>query len=108
LGIRNSLIQNYNPLSLREDTGSIWENFCIIERMKKNSASQVLANIYFWRSYAGQEVDYIEESGGKLEAFEFKWGEAKGVKAPSEFLKDFQAVPQVINRKNYLDFAAKD
>jgi len=108
LGIRNSLIQNYNPLSLREDVGMIWENFCIIERMKKNSASQSYANIYFWRSYDGQEVDYIEEAGGKFFAFEFKWGAAKEIKAPNDFIKNYKAVPKMINRENYFDFVVKN
>jgi uncharacterized protein len=34
-GIRNSLIDNFNPLELRHDTGSLWENFLVAERRKK-------------------------------------------------------------------------
>ena len=33
LGIRNSLIQNYNSPSLRSDIGTLWENFCLVERL---------------------------------------------------------------------------
>jgi uncharacterized protein len=108
LGIRNSLIQNYNPLSLREDIGMIWENFCIIERIKRNSAIQSYANIYFWRSYDGQEVDYIEESGGKFSAFEFKWGAAKEIKPPNDFVKTYKTDLKAINRQNYFDFITKN
>ncbi len=34
LGVRNSLIQNFAPLALRNDVGALWENFCIVERLK--------------------------------------------------------------------------
>lgn len=108
LGIRNSLIQNFNPLVLREDTGGLWENFCIIERMKRNGNNKYFANIYFWRSYAGQEVDYIEEASGKFEAFEFKWGQSKKVKTPSEFLAVYNTRVRKINRENYIEFVTKN
>jgi hypothetical protein len=108
LGIRNSLIQNYNSLTSRDDIGAMWENFCIIERMKRNSSKQSYANIYFWRSYSGQEVDYIEESGGKFIAFEFKWSATKQTKTPHDFFEAYKVNPQKINRENYLDFVTKD
>jgi predicted AAA+ superfamily ATPase len=104
LGIRNSLIQNFNPLAVREDVGGLWENFCIIERMKRNGNNKYFANMYFWRSYAGQEVDYIEESGGKFEAFECKWSSAKKIKNPSEFFEIYQTDVKKIDRENYMEF----
>lgn len=106
LGIRNSLIQNFNPLALREDAGGLWENFCMIERMKKNGDNKYFANIYFWRSYSGQEVDYIEESGGKFEAFKFKWGSEKKIKTPREFFDVYDARVQKIDRENYIEFVS--
>src|SRR5215469_18442580 len=33
-GVRNTVIQNYNPLSIRNDIGALWENFMVIERLK--------------------------------------------------------------------------
>lgn len=108
LGIRNSLIQNFNPLALREDAGGLWENFCIIERMKRNGDNKYFSNIYFWRSYAGQEVDYIEEASGKFEAFEFKWGQAKKIKTPSEFFAAYKTRVKKIDRENYIEFTVKN
>jgi hypothetical protein len=104
LGIRNSLIQNFNPLAVREDIGGLWENFCIIERMKRNGNNKHFSNMYFWRSYAGQEVDYIEESGGKFEAFEFKWSSTKKIKNPSEFFETYHTDVKKIDRENYMEF----
>lgn len=90
LGVRNSLIQNFNDLNLRTDTGALWENFCIVERMKHNDYHQQFANYYFWRSYDKQEVDFIEESGGSLAGFEFKWQKSdRTIKAPSGFIGSY-------------------
>lgn len=71
-GIRNTLIQNLNPLSLRTDAGRLFENWMIAERMKKNSYEQKLISSYFWRTYDGNEIDYIEETAGMKKGYEFK------------------------------------
>ena len=73
LGLRNALINNFNPLDLRGDVGALWENFCVIERMKHNAQLRRQPNYYFWRSYTGQEIDLIEEAGGTLSGFEMKY-----------------------------------
>lgn len=72
LGIRNALIQNFNPLDLRTDGGKLFENWMIAERMKKNEYSRKLASSYFWRTYDGNEIDYIEEAAQVIKGFEFK------------------------------------
>jgi len=107
LGIRNSLIQNFNPVTLREDIGGLWENFCIIERKKRNGDNKHFVNSYFWRSYSGREVDYIEESGGGFEAFEFKWNMVKKIKTPKEFFEAYKTYVQKIDKKEYIDFIIK-
>ncbi|MDP3989046.1 MAG: ATP-binding protein [bacterium] len=74
LGIRNALIGSTNPMDMRNDKGGIWENYCIVERMKYNQAkSPLLPNYYFWRAYDGQELDLIEERDGVLAGFECKY-----------------------------------
>lgn len=105
-GIRNVLISNFNPLNLRDDTGKLWENYCISERLKKNHYQQRAVNHYFWRTYDQKEIDLIEESGGKLTGFEFKWSDSKTGK-PHQFLLAYDHSEfKVINRVNYLDFIA--
>jgi hypothetical protein len=78
LGIRNALVQAFQPLSARNDVGQLWENFLLIERMKRNAYERVDTNYYFWRTYDRQEIDLIEEQQGRLTAYEFKYGHAKG------------------------------
>jgi predicted AAA+ superfamily ATPase len=105
LGIRNSLIKNFNELAVRNDTGALWENFCIVERLKNNNNHQRFVNSYFWRTYDQKEIDYLEEEGGKLSAFEFKWGSDKKIKPPKEFLDTYVGSQfKVINRDNFDEF----
>jgi hypothetical protein len=103
-GIRNSLIQNFNPLAIRNDQGALWENFCISERYKYNIAHNKKPNIFFWRTYDQKEIDYIEEADGKIHAFEFKWNPDKTPKAPKNFTEEYGADFTVVNPKNCWKF----
>lgn len=104
LGIRNAVLENFNPPEKRQDLGGIWENFLLIERMKTQSYHQNRANRFFWRTYTGAEIDYVEESGGALRGYGFKW-KPKKVKAPATWLEVYpEATFQNVNRENYLDF----
>ncbi len=103
-GIRNMLISNFNPLALRNDKGALWENFLITERIKKQEYTHDYVNRYFWRNVQKQEIDYIEESDGKITAFEFKWKLDKRKKFPSSFLETYQAEGKHIDRDNFREF----
>lgn len=89
LGIRNALINNFSPMNSRIDVGSLWENFCINERMKQNISMKKRVNYYFWRTYDGAEIDLIEESNGNLELFEFKWRNKAKAKIPASFMEKY-------------------
>ncbi|PIR93522.1 hypothetical protein COT99_00280 [Candidatus Falkowbacteria bacterium CG10_big_fil_rev_8_21_14_0_10_43_10] len=106
LGIRNSLIQNYNPMSLRNDTGALWENFMISERLKRSAYHNIYANYYFWRTYDQKEIDLIEEKDGALRAYEFKWNKEKYL-PPKEFLSNYpNSSFQAVNKNNYYSFVS--
>lgn len=105
LGIRNALIRNFNPLNLRNDTGGLWENFCITERMKFNQNRRRFVNAWFWRTYNQKEVDYIEDEGGVLHAFEFKYRAPRKSKAPKIFSESYpDSTFATITRENFLEF----
>jgi uncharacterized protein len=103
-GIRNAIIGNFNPLALRNDTGALWENFLISERMKRNYYCKRYARSYFWRTTQQQEIDYVEEYDGKLFAYEFKWSPAQKVRFPQSFSNAYQPELQVIHRENFRSF----
>lgn len=103
-GIRNTIISNFNRLSLRDDIGKLWENYCISERMKRNHYLSKSCNYYFWRTYQQKEIDLIEESGGELAGYEFKWSEKK-IKPPKEFLNTYaRSSFHVVHNQNWLSF----
>lgn len=104
-GIRNALIADFNAPEIRQDVGALWENFVISERMKSNGYYRRWVNRYFWRTKQQQEIDYLEEGGGKLHAYEIKWNP----KAKASFTKTFsdaypQADFQVVTPENIADF----
>ena len=104
-GIRNSLIHNFTQIENRSDTGALFENYMVSERMKHKVVTDNYAGSWFWRTTSQKEVDYIEEKDGQLKAFEFKWNPLKKVSAPLSFRNAYpEAVFSVINRDNIEDF----
>jgi len=103
-GIRNMIINNLNSFDLRNDKGALWENFLISERIKLQSYHQLYTNNYFWRTVQKQEIDFVEESGGQINAFEFKWNAAGRNKIPASFLAHYSAQGMVVDKENFRDF----
>ena len=107
LGVRNYLINNFNPLELRADFGEMWENFIVAEKVKQNSYTKHQEfgfNQYFWKSYTRAEVDFVEEKGGSYIAYEIKYSPKKNPKLPIEFAKQYPSHEfKVINPENFLE-----
>lgn len=107
LGVRNSLINNLNYPEDRNDVGQLWENLLISERIKLMHYQNQLFNSYFWRTYTGAEVDYIEEREGKLFGYEIKYN-TKLIKPPKTWVETYQNSSfQSVNLDNFLDFTTK-
>jgi predicted AAA+ superfamily ATPase len=103
-GIRNTLIANLNPINIRNDSGQLWENYCIAERQKFLSFNRITANRFFWRTYTQKEIDYLEEREGILHAYEMKYS-GRTSKVPAVFLENYpDSEFNEINRGNFLDF----
>lgn len=103
-GIRNMVIGNFNPIDLRTDKGALWENFLISERIKQIEYKQSLARTYFWRTKQQQEVDFVEDIGGEIFGFEFKWSKKKKQKLPKTFTENYNAKTKVIDKENFREF----
>lgn len=105
LGIRNTIIENLNTFEVRNDIGSLWENYLIIERKKHLDYNFLYTNSFYWRTYTGAELDYVEENGDKISGYEFKFSPHKKAKVPQSWQKAYpDAAYQLINRDNYFDF----
>ncbi|VAW29556.1 Prokaryotic ATPase [hydrothermal vent metagenome] len=104
-GIRNAVIGNYNQLNKRTDTGALWENYLIAERLKKNTYLDKRTSSYFWRTTQQQEVDLVEETTNTLLAFEFKWGTKAKAKIPKTFTRAYpKTTTHLVNPDNYEAF----
>jgi len=100
-GIRNAVIKNFTATNLRSDAGALWENYCVSERIKYLAYSNRAAQSYFWRTTQQQEIDYIEEYGSDISAFEFKVNALSKAKFSRTFLDSYSVkLSKVISPAN--------
>ena len=75
------------------------------KRMKYQRYHRILVNNYFWRTYDQQEIDWVEDRGGTLHGYEFKWSPKKNPKVPGAWAKQYpSATYEIINPDNYSDW----
>ncbi len=96
LGVRNALINNFNPLNLRDDQGKLWENHMVVERLKSRTYRELSASDFFWRTWSQQEIDLVEQRAGRLYAYEFKWSDGKTPRLPSAFAEAYPGTPYTV------------
>ena len=107
-GVRNALIGNFNSVETRTDTGALWENFLISERLKLLNNSERWTKQYFWRTTEQQEIDYIEEEESVLHAYEFKWSNTSKAKISKTFTNAYpNTATTVISSENFESFITK-
>jgi hypothetical protein len=107
-GLRNAIINQFNPIGLRNDESALWENFLVSERYKFIEYNRLYCNRYFWRTQQQQEIDYIEEKEGTLYAWEFKWSINSKARIPLSFTKAYPDYKfDIINKDNYQTFIHK-
>jgi len=103
-GVRNSIINNFNNIEVRNDVGQLWENYLFIERIKKQNYKRIYSNNYFWRTYDQKEIDLVEEREGKLFGYEFKY-KKNNAKPPKEWIENYKnASFEIITKDNFIEF----
>jgi predicted AAA+ superfamily ATPase len=101
----NAVINQFKPLTLRQDTGGLWENFLMAERTKNLAEKGIYANRYFWRTKDQAEIDYIEEINGDIFAYQFKWNPDARANFATSFKETYKPLKiEVIHRENYSDW----
>ena len=105
-GIRNIVLGNLDPLESRVDKGALWENFLVSERVKQIAYRQRLVRIHFWRTRQQQEVDFVEDEGGRITGFEFKWNARGRTRLSRTFTQTYQAKSRVVDRSNFREFVS--
>ncbi len=106
-GILNAILGNFNPLCTRSDSGALWENFMIAERIKYIKTNQFNRNFYFWRTTMQQEIDLIEEYGGTYGAYEIKMKPRNKYLIPKTFANAYPiSSSEIISMDSFHDFLA--
>lgn len=111
-GIRNAVLGDFTPIGARKDTGALWENYLVSERIKYLSDKNALpangtstVSSYFWRTTDGMEIDYVEECAGSLSAYEFKWNPGKKCRVTAAFTNRYpDASVAVVTPDTYQNF----
>jgi predicted AAA+ superfamily ATPase len=104
-GIRNTVINNFSSIPMRSDVGQLWENYLISERIKWLKNNNIQANQYFWRTVNQTEIDYIEETDGRISAFEFKYNPKNKAKISGSFIETYQPVEtKQIHQENFWEW----
>lgn len=107
LGIRNAILGDFSEIENRIDKGAVWENFCILERLKRNNAVGRNPRYCFFRTYQGDEIDFIEVEDGKVIGFEFKYTkDIVSSKIDKIYREDIGGIGkiEVINKNNIVEF----
>lgn len=101
LGIRNALVGDFRPFEFRDDVGALWENFCVIERLKYAQNHKRHIRSYYWRNRDKREIDLVEEEGSIVRVMEFKFGKKKP-RLPVDFQRNYPGSEYaVINPDNF-------
>ncbi len=67
-------IENPEHLATHAQRGSIFENWAVMEEVKRSRNQGEEPNLYFWRDQAGHEIDLLRVSGDQCQAIEIKSG----------------------------------
>ena len=107
-GIRNGIIRNFNPLSMRMDEDLLWKNWLISERVKWNRINGKNSDYFFWRSHTRQQLDFIEIQKGSKQAYKFSLEKKKMLKESPLFKSYYSDVIfKTVNRSTYLTFLTR-
>lgn len=99
LGLRNTLVGNFAPLTSRADAGSLFENFVILDLYKYNNYGNFGYKFHYWRTKAGSEIDLVLQKNSDLYGIEIKYSPRRTNQA--FFLRYPQATRTTLSQDNY-------
>ncbi len=99
----NRVVVVYGPRRVGKTT--LIRHYVQVERLKYNLYTGRLAKSYFWRTYDRQEIDLVEEWGGRIHAAEMKWSAHSKARTPRGWSEAYpDSSFRVVHQDNYLDF----
>ncbi|MBA7559905.1 hypothetical protein ES708_01523 [subsurface metagenome] len=104
-GVRNIIVNDLNPLEGRRDSSSLVENSVFLMFLTMNA---LLEEIYYWRTKAGAEMDFILKGEGEnLRGYEVKYRpfkKAKITRSTRSFINEYSpAITYICTRNFYQD-----
>lgn len=107
-GIRNALINNFNPSFLRNDLDQLWCNWLISERIKWNKLNGKAPEYRFWRTHTRQTIDFLELTDKGIAGYKASWEKSKKMKFPASFSESYPEIGlHALNRSTYWGFLTK-
>ena len=97
--MRNQVVRNFQPLSLRPDAGALVENSVF---KSLNTRLSLLEELKFWRMKNGSEVDFIVE-GEQLIPVEVKYTAMNSPRFPSgirSFIRSYSPSRAIVITKD--------
>lgn len=102
-GLRNALIDNFQPLEVRADQGALFENLVVSEIYKASIYGGFGYRLHFWRTTDGSEVDLVLVKGDTLTGLEIKSSSRGTGRTNRAFLHRYpSATLTTITPNNYL------
>lgn len=99
VGLRNAILNNFDPINLRADSGALFENFIISEIKKIIAYTQSFDSIHYWRTKSGSEVDLVIAHNSQLYGCEIKLGKGS---VSSAFTHRYpHATPRIITQASF-------
>ena len=96
-GLRNCLLNNFESLPFRQDKGTLWENMYF----RLLLSTYPLDELFYWRTSAGNEVDFVVPNISNPYAVEVKYSQSD-IKA-SKYKLFIENYPEIPLRYAYLD-----
>lgn len=99
-GLRNALINNFEPIEGRGDAGQLFENFIVCEFLKYNYYGNFGYNFNYWRTKSGSEIDLVlNKPGHEIIALEIK---SRSQRINQAFMSRYpESKILVISKENY-------
>ena len=99
-GLRNALINNFEPIEQRGDAGQLFENFIVCELSKYNYYGNFGYHFNYWRTKSGSEIDLVlSKPNRKNIALEIK---SRSQRVNQAFISRYpESKITVISKENY-------
>lgn len=100
-GLRNYIINNFNPLGTRSDAGALIENHALLSLF---NLVKDFGKVNYWRTLSKAEVDFVLSTGEEIVPVEVKYSDFKEPKVSRSFrsfLAAYKPERGVVLTKNF-------